>query len=312
MKMNTASCLKSHAAARSSAVSAVARRGGARLHRRSVRSALRPRTLLVARAASEKDEVVSEDEQGTVKVVADPAAAEGGRDGSGDEGQKERTLRTTTNNKGEEEKRGGLRALLDNVLNFAPGLSKENIEAFTDWRVAHKNLTDFGLESVTAEAAEKMVDDGKAILVDVRTGAAHSFEHAESSVSLPYFDKVKGSSTKRVFLGASTTAKNPNFVSDASALIGSDKEAKTIIVYCSTGGTLKNTITKRDGSTLEDSQRSFGKESLSLRAADELIAAGYVTCSDQNLSLSLSLSFNHDRTHSWEWAKHSSVKETDG
>ena len=120
-----------------------------------------------------------------------------------------------------------------------------------------------------------MVEEGKAILVDVRTGAAHSFEHAESSVSLPYFDKVKGSSTKRVFLGASTTAKNPNFISDASALIGSDKEAKTIIVYCSTGGTLKNTITKRDGSTLEDSQRSFGRESLSLRAADELIAAGY-------------------------------------
>ena len=156
----------------------------------------------------------------------------------------------------------------------APGIAKDNIDAFTEWRAAFKKLKDFGLKSVSAKDASDLVKGNKAIILDVRTGAFYDKEHAKGSANVPYFEKVKGSSGKRLFLGSNTTEKNADFVKDVEDTLGLGF-GKTIIVCCSTGGTLKNTITKRDGSSLVDSQRAFGLESLSLRAADELIEAGF-------------------------------------
>ena len=157
------------------------------------------------------------------------------------------------------------------------GIPKDNIDAFTEWRAAFKKLKDFGLKSVSAKDASNLVKTNKAIILDVRTGAFYDKENPKGSVNVPYFTKVKGSggkTGKRLFLGPNTTEKNRKFVKGVEDSLGLGF-GKTIIVCCSTGGTLKNTVTKRDGSSLVDSQRAFGLESLSLRAASDLIEAGF-------------------------------------
>ena len=151
------------------------------------------------------------------------------------------------------------------------------------WANVHKALTDFGLKSISAKEASALASSKEAVIMDVRAGAVYEKEHSNPSVSVPYFDRVKGSregqkvqeTGKQFILGSNTTEKNVNFVKDAQAVLGSNAKDKTIVVYCSTGGTIKNDITKRDGSVQTDSQRPFGSESLSLRAANELIKAGY-------------------------------------
>ena len=158
-----------------------------------------------------------------------------------------------------------------------PGIAKDNIDAFTEWRAAFKKLKDFGLKSISAKNASDLVKGNKAIILDVRTGAFYDKENPKGSVNVPYFTKVKGSggkTGKRLFLGPNTTEKNRKFVKGVEDSLGLGF-GKTIIVCCSTGGTLKNTVTKRDGSSLVDSQRAFGLESLSLRAASDLIEAGF-------------------------------------
>jgi rhodanese-related sulfurtransferase len=140
----------------------------------------------------------------------------------------------------------------------------------TEWSVARKSLADFGLESVSSYNASNMVKDGKAVIVDVRTKQAYEIEHVEPSMSLPLYVRAKGgegSFAKKVFLGSKTTRKNEDFAADAKALLGD--EQRTIIVACSTGGDLAN------NSNGNGSGNEFGRDSLSLRACNELIGAGY-------------------------------------
>ena len=115
-----------------------------------------------------------------------------------------------------------------------PGIAKDNIDAFTEWRAAFKKLKDFGLKSISAKNASDLVKGNKAIILDVRTGAFYNKEHAKGSANVPYFEKVKGSSGKRLFLGSNTTEKNADFVKDVEDTLGLGF-GKTIIVCCSTG-----------------------------------------------------------------------------
>jgi rhodanese-related sulfurtransferase len=148
----------------------------------------------------------------------------------------------------------------------APGLSPKTgkpklSQAEAEWIETRKALTDFGLQSVSSQDASNMVKDGKAVIVDVRTKQAYEIEHVEPSMSLPLYVRAKGgegSFAKKVFLGSKTTRKNEDFAADAKALLGD--EQRTIIVACSTGGDLTT-----EGSV----------DSLSLRACNELIGAGY-------------------------------------
>merc|ERR1711907_794138 len=76
-----------------------------------------------------------------------------------------------------------------------------------------------------------------------------------------------------LLLGPNTTVKNDSFVDDVKAAVGSDK---TVIVCCTTGGTIKSIFgrKKEREDSYVDSQRAFGRDSLSLRAANDLIEAG--------------------------------------
>jgi len=155
----------------------------------------------------------------------------------------------------------------------APGLAR-NVEVFTEWRATYKALKDFGLESVGAKDAAARVDAKTAVIVDVRTGYFYQKEHIEGSLSLPVYTKVKGNLRKKVFLGSRTTERNPDFASEAKTLLGA--ETRTIVLACTAGGTLKTEVERRDGKrdAYVDSQRAFGRDSLSLRAAKDLLDAG--------------------------------------
>ena len=165
----------------------------------------------------------------------------------------------------------------DGGLKFnAPGLAK-NVEVFTEWRATYKALKDFGLESVGAKDAAARVDAKTAVIVDVRTGKFYEKEHIEGSLSLPAYTKakgVKGNLGKKIFLGSKTTERNPDFASEAKTLLGD--ETRTIVLACTAGGTLKTEVERRDGKrdAYVDSQRAFGRDSLSLRAAKDLLDAG--------------------------------------
>ena len=178
---------------------------------------------------------------------------------------------------------GGLK--IDTSSGSFPGIPKKNIDAYTEWRAVYKSLKDFGLESVSAEEASSLVAANKAVILDVRTDLFFDKQHAEPSVNVPYFDRVRGNpgslganqtwsrAVKRLLLGPNTTVKNDSFVDDVKAAVGSDK---TVIVCCTTGGTIKSIFgrKKEREDSYVDSQRAFGRDSLSLRAANDLIEAG--------------------------------------
>ena len=163
-------------------------------------------------------------------------------------------------------------------IDTSSGIPKKNIDAYTEWRAVYKSLKDFGLESVSAEEASSLVAANKAVILDVRTDLFFDKQHAEPSVNVPYFDRVRGNkggsfAVKRLLLGPNTTVKNDSFVDDVKAAVGSDK---TVIVCCTTGGTIKSIFgrKKEREDSYVDSQRAFGRDSLSLRAANDLIEAG--------------------------------------
>ena len=64
-----------------------------------------------------------------------------------------------------------------------PGIAKDNIDAFTEWRAAFKKLKDFGLKSISAKNASDLVKGNKAIILDVTTGAFYNKEHAKGSAT---------------------------------------------------------------------------------------------------------------------------------
>ena len=158
----------------------------------------------------------------------------------------------------------------------APGLAK-SIDADTEWRVTQKALVESDLKTYTPKEAADLVKGNKAVIVDVRKELFYSNEHAEPSISLPLFVKEKGGegdALKKVILGANATKKNENFSEDAKKALGEEK--RTIIVVCSVGGSLETEVTKeKSGDTYVDSQRAFGRDSQSLRAAKALMDAGY-------------------------------------
>ena len=140
------------------------------------------------------------------------------------------------------------------------------------WNIVFKELTDAGLKSVSAKEASDLVGGSNAVMVDARTSDMHLKISTSPSVNVSYLEKSKPG--KRLFFDRKAVAKNASFLEEAEAVLGSNAKGKTIIVYCYNGGTIKNTITRKDGSVIEDALRP-GLDSVSLRAANELIKAGY-------------------------------------
>jgi len=152
---------------------------------------------------------------------------------------------------------------------------RDNVDAYTEWRTAQASLKKFGLKSVEAKEAFDLVSSGKAVLIDVRLDQTYIADHADPSENVGYYKKAKGYSGKRVFLGSKSTIKNEDFVKEVKEATAG---GKTVILCCSTGGSITVERKEKDGRSYEDSladsQRAFGRDSLSLRAANDLIQDG--------------------------------------
>ena len=72
------------------------------------------------------------------------------------------------------------------------------------------------------------------------------------------------------------TERDPDFIENVNALVKNNKRRK-IIVMCNIGGTLDTVIKVASTGKLTktDKDRSFGRESRSLKACYELLRAGY-------------------------------------
>lgn len=133
------------------------------------------------------------------------------------------------------------------------------------WSDVHGALTEFGLKTVGADEAKRMVDANEAVIIDI--SATYYKEHIDPSVSVPYYRSIKSKdmlSSPNRFFSKFTLLNwpelNPDFESEAKSKLGQEK--RLVIVSCQGGGTLST------------DSGSFGQESRSLRAAYALIQMG--------------------------------------
>lgn len=142
-------------------------------------------------------------------------------------------------------------------------------------------LTEKNLKSVSPAEAERMASKGQAVIVDVRKPSSFAKVRIEGSVNVPLFKANDGSGkwdgVKRLVmagLGMEATSRNMNFREDAKALLPRNK---TLIVACDLGGTLSTEVFGPDKRKVcrNDPDRAFGRESRSLKAAYELMEAGF-------------------------------------
>ena len=145
-----------------------------------------------------------------------------------------------------------------------------------------------GLRSVDSEEALRLVESGKAVLVDVRPPSNFKRGHAEGAINVPLFRPVQGDTKfdriKRIIMAGfimEATERDPGFVENVRKTI---PRGKTIIVYCGTGGTLSDVVVPTEAQMsrtvnpkkpVKDADRAFGIESRSFKAAYELLTNGY-------------------------------------
>jgi len=153
---------------------------------------------------------------------------------------------------------------------------------YTVWPVMHTYLTQKKLKSCDIDQARALMSKG-AVLLDVRLAMDYENQHALGAENVPLFRITAGNSQwdtiKRVVmagLNMKATERDPDFIKNVDALLNGKKRTK-IIVMCSIGGTL-DTVVKVASTgkiTKTDKDRSFGRESRSLKACYELMRAGY-------------------------------------
>lgn len=153
---------------------------------------------------------------------------------------------------------------------------------YTVWPVMHTYLTQKKLKSCSIDEARVLMDKG-AVLLDVRLAVDYENQHAQGAKNVPLFRITAGNSQwdtiKKVVmagLNMKATERDPDFVKNVDALVQGKKRTK-IIVMCAIGGTL-DTVVKVASTgkiTKTDKDRSFGRESRSLKACYELMRAGY-------------------------------------
>lgn len=153
---------------------------------------------------------------------------------------------------------------------------------YTVWPVMHTYLTNKKLKSCNQDQALAQMSKG-AILLDVRLSSDFEYQHADGAVNVPLFRITAGNSSwdniKRVVmagLNMKATERDPDFIKNIDALVKGNKRTK-FIVMCNVGGTL-DTVVKVASTgkiTKTDKDRSFGRESRSLKACYELLRAGY-------------------------------------
>lgn len=147
------------------------------------------------------------------------------------------------------------------------------------WPVIHTYLDSKKLKTVSAAEAEKLVAKG-ATVVDVRAEKQFNAGHVEGAVNVELYPALKPKSSKdfakvgaAFFMGMQATARNLTFAEDVEKAVPKGKRGK-VIVACSTGGSMKTVVKARRGD-FYDKERSFGRESRSLKAAYELMTNGF-------------------------------------
>ena len=120
---------------------------------------------------------------------------------------------------------------------------------YTVWPVIHAELTRRKLQSVDAEAALKLQQSGKAVIVDCRPEYEFKRQRVAGAVSAPLFREVKGQgawdNVKRVVMAVGlamrATERNPDFLEDAKAALAAAgvRRGTKLILYCGLGGTIE-------------------------------------------------------------------------
>ena len=195
--------------------------------------------------------------------------------------------------------------------------------AYMSWPVCHSLLVEAGLRSVPVQEARRLQRERGWTLVDVRLPDAYATERAEGAVSAPLFrylddrppgEKQASSSAaawdfaKKAAMAAfamRATERVPNWAQEAfpipapknsgrnnnnnnpfSALFGgigaNNNNKPKVLLMCSVGGSMQTEIKFRRG-TFADPERSFGRESRSLKAAYELLSAEGLGWTSENV-----------------------------
>lgn len=151
------------------------------------------------------------------------------------------------------------------------------------WPICHTYLTSKGLKSVDPEQAAELQKKGWQV-VDVRLGEDYEKMHAVGAVSLPMYRYVQGTGfwdnvkkgVMAIGFAMRATERDPDFRAKITSVV---KKNQKVLLMCSIGGTLDTLIDRRPGvkPPVKDPERAFGRESRSLKAAYELMQAGWST-----------------------------------
>eukprot|EP00197_Chlamydomonas_leiostraca_P009640 CAMPEP_0202865800 /NCGR_PEP_ID=MMETSP1391-20130828/6358_1 /ASSEMBLY_ACC=CAM_ASM_000867 /TAXON_ID=1034604 /ORGANISM="Chlamydomonas leiostraca, Strain SAG 11-49" /LENGTH=262 /DNA_ID=CAMNT_0049545677 /DNA_START=1 /DNA_END=789 /DNA_ORIENTATION=- len=153
--------------------------------------------------------------------------------------------------------------------------------AYVIWPVVHTLLTEKGLRSVKPAEALKMQKQGWTI-VDVRIEGDFEGQHCEGAVNVPLYRFVQGTALwdniKKIAMAGfamKATERDPDYV---ATILSRLKKNQKVILCCAIGGTLDTKVRTRPDKYKEginDPDRSFGRESRSLKAAYEFFQAGW-------------------------------------
>jgi len=147
------------------------------------------------------------------------------------------------------------------------------------WPAMHKRLVEWGLKSVSCKEALELMEGG-AVLLDVRAATDAARNKPKGGINVPLFQPVQGrefwDNVKRftmLLYGMGATEQNPNFVDDV--LKAGIKKDDKIIVACPIGGTLETEVKVPGRKPTPTPERSFGRESRSMKACYLLMRAGF-------------------------------------
>jgi rhodanese-related sulfurtransferase len=150
---------------------------------------------------------------------------------------------------------------------------------YTVWPVMHMALKEANLQTISPQEAEKLSKSGW-IFADVRMEIDFEKQHAVKAINLPLFrfvegeqlwDKVKKVVMSSLFMRA--TEREPDY---PALVMSKIKKNSKIVLICSIGGTLDTYVSyRREKKMFQDPERSFGRESRSLKAAWELLEVGW-------------------------------------
>jgi rhodanese-related sulfurtransferase len=133
----------------------------------------------------------------------------------------------------------------NSVITHASSAEDPFANKYPSWDSIYKQLTEkYNLRSLTPDEAAIMIDEGKAILLDIRLEEDYAESHPKGSVSVPAFRVIKAddgggiqSMLKMLVMkanGVRPTGAHPDFIAMAAAAAGSEK---IVILTCEAGGT---------------------------------------------------------------------------